>query len=504
MRSQQYLEEIRASSGLTRAVLRRIIIEGNIVTFFLVTDKSYSEEDCRFAKAISQKYVSGNYIAEVKVMKSVPSEEAVRKAICDILKTRFPAAAAFVSPTDIEIVWDGEGGRFYIGVEESERTQFVRGNVLDAVSNILNRQFCGTWFGDCKTMQKELNAPEEEAIAPPEAIVAPRIFPIVDYIPIDGAKPQYATYIVDLVGEQKGVTVCGKISYLEERETKNGKPYFSISLADASGQMRTSYFSKKATLEKVRALKAGDSICLTGDMEEYNGSISFRAKSVDYGAPPQDFVFEARPSRPVPAKYTVVKPEAVVDFVQGKMFGETHLPESFYEKKFVVFDLETTGLNNNPSMGVMDHITEIGAVKIENGRICEKFTTLVACPVKLTEEIVKITGITDEMLVGAPDVKAVIADFYKFCDGCSLVGHNVQFDYKFVRYYGEQENYIFDHKQYDTLSIAQQRLRLSNYKLNTIADHYGFTFHHHRAFDDAFVTAKIFLQLVKEGGELSD
>ena len=92
----------------------------------------------------------------------------------------------------------------------------------------------------------------------------------------------------------------------------------------------------------------------------------------------------------------------------------------------------------------------------------------------------------------------MIADFYKFSHDCILVGHNIMFDYKFIRHYGEREGYLFDQKMYDTLSISQEVLRLSNYKLNTLADHYGFSFNHHRAYDDAFVTAKIFIELIKE------
>ncbi|MDE5548481.1 MAG: 3'-5' exonuclease, partial [Clostridia bacterium] len=108
-----------------------------------------------------------------------------------------------------------------------------------------------------------------------------------------------------------------------------------------------------------------------------------------------------------------------------------------------------------------------------------------------------LTGISDDMLAGAPEISDVISDFYKFAAGCVLVGHNVQFDYKFIRYYGEQEGYLFDQKQYDTLSFAQEMLRLSNYKLNTVADYFGFGFNHHRAYEDAFVTAKIFLALAR-------
>ena len=154
-------------------------------------------------------------------------------------------------------------------------------------------------------------------------------------------------------------------------------------------------------------------------------------------------------------------------------------------------------LNTSPAMGAMDRIIELGAVKIRGGAIAEKLSTFVACPVKLSDEIVKITGITDDMLAGAPDIKDVIADFYKFTAGCSLVAHNIGFDYKFVSYYGAEEGYRFDQRQYDTLAMSQKLIRLSHHRLNDVADFFGFTFRHHRAYDDAFVTAKIFLELVK-------
>ncbi len=500
MKSKEYLERIREIPALSRAVLKKIVVEGNRATFHLVTDLTYHDEDVKAARAVTQEFVPQGCEAEVRVVKSVPSAEGVRAYIADYLKREYPSSAAFISPDDIAVETDAAGGRFVIGVADSERTRMVRGNVLDAVAAELCRTFPGAWTGDCRSVEKTMEAPPEEPLPPPEIIVAPRVFTIENYKPIDGANPKYAVYIADLNGGQTGVTVCGTISFMEERMTKKGKPFFSFSISDGSGQLRLSYFTRKATLEKVRALKVGDSVCFTGDMELFNGSLSFRPKAVDYGTPPEGFVPEARPSRPAPARYTAVTPEPCEDLVQGKLFGETSLPAGFEKEKFVVFDLETTGLNNNPVAGPMDRIIEVGAVKIEGGKISEKFSTFVACPVRLPEEIIGITGITDDMLVGAPPVETVMADFYKFCEGCDLVGHNVQFDYKFIRYYGEQEGYLFDAKTFDTVTLAQQLLRLNNYKLNTVADHFGFTFRHHRAFDDAFVTAKIFMELIKLNG----
>lgn len=502
MKSEEYLNEIRRSAGLRRAILKKITVEGQRATFRLVTDLNYSQEDISYAWEVSQRYVPDGMTAQAEIIKSVPSAEGVGTEIARFLRSRFPAAAAFISPGDIEVVTDGTGGRFFLSVGEAERAQFSHGDVLDALSAELMRNFPGSWFGAYRKIEREQGEIEHEELAPPERVLAPRVFEICNYVPIDGASPKTALYIADLAGEQTNVTVCGQVTYIEERLTKNEKPYFSITVSDGSGQLRASYFSKKATLEKVRSVKQGDSVCLTGANELFGGGFRFTVKQLDFGSPPENFVPEAPPSRPVPAKYAAVFPEAVTDLVQADVFGIAALPQDFCGGKFVVFDLETTGLIHSPAQGPMDRIIEVGAVRIENGSICEKFSSFVSCPVKLSEEIVKLTGIDDSMLVGAPAIGDVIADFYKFCDGAVLVGHNVQFDLGFVRYYGEKEGFRFSHRQCDTVSLSQEMLRLSNYKLNTVADHFKFTFNHHRAFDDAFVTAKIFIELVRLKGKL--
>ena len=192
-----------------------------------------------------------------------------------------------------------------------------------------------------------------------------------------------------------------------------------------------------------------------------------------------------------------VAPEHFTDYNQLNLFEQGALPDDLVRNTFVVFDLETTGLNTSPASGRMDAITEIGAVKIIGGEIREQFSTLVNPERKLEADVVKLTGITDDMVKDAPKIAEVIPDFYKFCDGCLLVAHNAPFDSKFIRYYGEAEGYMFEQKVYDTVSIAQSFLYLNNYKLNTLADHYGVVFRHHRASDDALATAKIFIEMIK-------
>lgn len=502
MRSEAYLNEIRTAEGLKRAVLRKITLEGNRVTFFLVTDLSYTKADLAHAEEVSAKYAPQGCKAAVDIKKSAPEPEDVQAAILKILKGKFPAATAFLSPGDIEAVTDASGGRFSVALTDEERARLSGDEILNELSARLMRIFCGTWLGSIKRIEREEKAVAPAPLPPEEPIVSARTFKICDYVALDGAAPQTALYCADLEGDLQNVTVCGAIVQIEEKLSKNEKPYFRIFVSDGSGQAGGLYFPRKAYLERARSLKPGDMVCLTGSMELYRESYSFRVNRVDYGSPPKGFVPEGRPSRAVPTAYRTVFPQPAEDLAQADVFGGKELPEQIKRGRFVVFDLETTGLNNNPVGAAMDRIIEFGAVKIEGGRILEKFSSFVACPVKLSKEIVEITGINDEMLLGAPEIKDVIADFFKFCDGCILVGHNVQFDYRFIRYYGEKEGYLFSQRQYDTLAFSQELLSLKNYKLNTVADHFGFTFRHHRAFDDAFVTAKIFLELARLKGDL--
>ncbi|MDE5728938.1 MAG: PolC-type DNA polymerase III, partial [Clostridia bacterium] len=143
-------------------------------------------------------------------------------------------------------------------------------------------------------------------------------------------------------------------------------------------------------------------------------------------------------------------------------------------------------------------IIEIGAFKIIGGEIAESFTTFINPGRKLSEEIINLTGITEEMVKDAPSYEEAMPDFYKFCAGSILVGHNVVgFDFKFVDYYWQRLGYNFPRKLIDTIPLSQELLYLSNYKLNTVAERFQITFNHHRAIDDALTTAKIFIELIK-------
>ncbi len=517
----EYLQKIRENEGLQNAILCGITLskKENAAEFFLVTDKTYSLKDEAAARAVCQSYLPQGVLARVKIVKRTPDKEGLQRRIFEYIQKRFPAASAFLDEKHIEIELLQSGANFYIDIASGEQSLFTSGNILDEVSRYLSTVFCGTFFGNVRIVEKAQIDPaileEIEVVEEEDCPLEIRRFPICDYEKIDGLDEPLTTavYMADCSKAEGSYAICGSVAYIEEityvkHNDVTGadveKTRFSITLTDGTTSIRTTYFPKKATVEKVRAIKTGDKIVICGSNEEYKGTVSFKASKINYGAPPEGFEPVARKGKPVPKAYHTVFPEPYVDYTQAGLFDDLAKPADLKNNVFVVFDLETTGLNNNPAVGRMDKIIEIGAVKIVNGEMTEKFSSFVACNERLSNEIINLTGIHDEDLVGAPEIEKVIADFYKFTDGAYLVGHNVTFDYRFVQYYGEKNGYMFDKKQFDTVALAQQVLRgkLANYKLNTVADYYGFEFNHHRAFDDACTTAKVFMELVKAKGSL--
>ncbi|MDE7158884.1 MAG: hypothetical protein K2N74_04840, partial [Clostridiales bacterium] len=175
MKSQAYLEEIRKADGLKRAVLQKITIDGREATFHLITDLSYTAEDVAYADRVSARYAPEGYSGRARVTKSVPSAEGVRRALADILKTKFPAAAAFVSPEDITVTVENGGGRFYVDVDGGDSGRISADSVLDVLQKTIARSFCGTWCGEFRITQKDKGEIEFE-VEPVEFELSPRYF----------------------------------------------------------------------------------------------------------------------------------------------------------------------------------------------------------------------------------------------------------------------------------------------------------------------------------------
>jgi DNA polymerase-3 subunit alpha (Gram-positive type) len=161
--------------------------------------------------------------------------------------------------------------------------------------------------------------------------------------------------------------------------------------------------------------------------------------------------------------------------------------------RFVVFDIETTGL-----IASRDGITEIGAVKVENGKVIDNFSTFVNPGMPIPESITKLTGITDAMVAGAPGIDQAIGEFLDFVGGLPVVAHNASFDTGFIKYSARQSGREFNNMILDTLQFSRKLFpELNRHKLDVVAKHLGISLkNHHRAVDDAQATAEIFIKCI--------
>ena len=164
------------------------------------------------------------------------------------------------------------------------------------------------------------------------------------------------------------------------------------------------------------------------------------------------------------------------------------------DDSYVVFDLETTGFSPNTCK-----IIEIGAVKVENGVITERFSEFVNPQVPIPFKIEELTGIRDDMVMGAETIEEILPRFMEFCEGCVMIAHNAEFDMSFIRKNCMDLDIPCDHTVGDTVAMARILLpALHRFKLDTVAKALKISLeNHHRAVDDAECTAHIFVKFIE-------
>jgi DNA polymerase-3 subunit alpha (Gram-positive type) len=167
---------------------------------------------------------------------------------------------------------------------------------------------------------------------------------------------------------------------------------------------------------------------------------------------------------------------------------------SNFKNSYTVFDIETTGFNPYE-----DRIIEIGAFKIVEDRIVDKFQSFISIDIPIPKEIKDITNISDDMLKNAPIEEKVLKDFVSFIGDTTLVAHNAEFDMGFLRQKLLKLNIKLENAYLDNLDLARSKLNMNKkHGLKDLANHYNIDLQHHRALADAEATAKIFLKLKKD------
>ncbi len=185
-----------------------------------------------------------------------------------------------------------------------------------------------------------------------------------------------------------------------------------------------------------------------------------------------------------------------LDFVLRRHF-HFNLPLStkLHDTPLVIFDTETTGLDSE-----LDRIIEFGALKIVGGVIIDTFESFVQTDIELPEHIVNLTGITQAMLIGQPDISAVLPKFLEFIRGSIIVAHNAEFDMGMLKASANRLGYELTWPCFCTVKLARRVLPgLPNYKLGTLTEHFQLTNDaSHRAVGDVKVLNTILQEILND------
>lgn len=365
-------------------------------------------------------------------------------------------------------------------------------------------------------------------------------------------------HIKDLNQNSKTVAIVGEIFNIENKELRNGKILSIMSITDNTSSINCKLFLNDLNKDKVLdRVKEGSYVKIKGDVlyDTYQREITMtisgirqeekpqrkdkceKGKRVELHAHTQMSSMDAICSTKKLVKQAAAwghKAIAITDHgvVQafpeamdaGKsnnikiLYGvegylvEDNLPviqkanDKELSQTFVVFDLETTGFSNKN-----DKITEIGAVKVENFKVVDRFSQLINPEKDISYKVQELTGITNDLIKDKPTIEEVLPKFVEFIGDSVLVAHNADFDMGFMQQKCREQNIEFKNTSVDTLILARTLLpHMKRFRLNLIAKELGIPLlNHHRAVDDAEATAHIFIKFLemirKKGGEkLSD
>lgn len=475
-----YLNNItlkKGSGGVTVNLLSKNVIPDEIKAQIKEKINSAIPPAFRLQKINFQKLYCDNEIAE----------QSGRQ----FLKAHYPQLSGALQSAKCK----SENGRFVLTLtfEKSVEEYLCGAGAIKHITGLLTDKYKEDFELVTQYIETPTQTPGNVVIyTPPQN---DRVIHVSEAAPLCGQEiDEPAIYISDCAPAQN-VVLCGNVASISEQISKNkGKPYFNFTLKDFTGELRCLVFPSKANYPKVKQLEQGSEIILRGDVKEDAGGLICMVRHISLCSLPKEFTPVQKPSNPPPEKYITVKPQKLSAAAQIGLFEKSVIPKFLPGKTFVVFDVETTGLNCG-----FDKITEIGAVKITNGVITHSFETLVNPRIHIRQDTVKLNGIDDETVKDSPAIERVLPDFYKFAYGCILVAHNLEFDYKFIEYEAKRLGYYFYNDSYDTILLARQYLKgLPNYRLETLCKYYGIEIgSHHRAGYDAMATARLFIKLAE-------
>lgn len=512
-----------------------VIVSKKTCTIFFIypeTIKEITEDNRQEIKNLISEYLNINFKIIVNFKKSFLEENLINNEIVNYISKSYHSVNCLYKPNDLEIIKENIN---FITINQKIGKSLLKTineeEYSNNLKNYLENNFCAEF--NVNIIEKEdeiLDSFIKETIIPKQKKVIKR-FEVYNTKKLFGEDdiPSFPEYIGNINSEKENVILAGKILNFERKEFIKKKNrelenppkniYIKFTLSDNYNKISCIYFSTKTNEKKLLELKDGMEVLLKGNVKSFNNKFDYTIKSIYFcelnkkiekennislkenilnnkDIKQLDNIIDNEISSTIYRNqeittYKRIKPEIYHSNIQSNLFVQNVTKEIFKNKEFVVFDLETTGLNFNT-----DEIIEIGAVKIKNGIITETFETLIKPKNPIPVEATKVNNITNEMVKNSPNLEDVLDDFYFFSKGCVLVAYNINFDYSFINFYGKQNGLLFDNEQVDALAVARNKLFLKNYKLSTVVKYLNIELiGAHRAINDTIATAKAFIEL---------
>ncbi len=437
----------------------------------------------------------------IKFKKSFLDEKLLKKEIIKFFNDSYPAISSELSQQQIFLKKDNDKVEITLHLSKLVKDYFDNKFVKIKLLEFLDNNFLGSF--EVLTIQDEnFEIPEE--ITPVKYKILAKKTSRYEVTPIKKLFGKdispFPEQIKNNNKPKSSVILFGNISKIEIKSftAKKGKmagqeKKYATFLLNDGNKIECIYFSTKTNQPKLSALQENLCFLCLGDIKVgLSGKLTYYITSMTLAqlkTPPNE-----NDDSEIISKRRVVNIEDIYENRQENIFIKDPVyNEPIASRDIVVYDLETTGLDPETC-----EIIEIGAIKIEKGKITKKFSTFVRPSSSIPESATKINHITNEMVENAPRIEDAIIDFYKFTKDCMISGYNnTEFDNKFLKKAYQKVNLTLDNDNIDVLLIAKSKhLKTSNSKLTTVATALGIDLTGaHRAYNDAFATAKVLLKL---------
>lgn len=453
---------------------------------------------------------------ECKFNKSYLDENIVKAKIKDFLFTDFNSISSCIDVDLVEYSKKNFCVCLVFKVNQTLKQYFELNNVCEKIKYFLHENFCGDFIVNVELgnltsfAEQDLDKRAIDIQSKIEVKSRTPRYKVGDLIPVFGGEIMpMPEYIKNIEGEKTAVVLAGTVSGIEEKEylpRKNKekgidekRKMYKFKLTDDSGVINAVHFCNKSSEKHFCLVEEGSHILCLGNISKRGNDLQYMIKSISLCKKVEEELIEdveeeieQNVNNEVSKSYKFVQPRPFVRVVQDNIFDKKPVYSDYImQNTFVVFDVETTGLVPDKN-----DITEIGAVKIVNGEIVEIFQTLCKPHIPISEEITKLTGISNEMVENEHSPEEIIEDFLLFCGDSIMIGYNVNFDFKFIQFTAQRINRSFENEFRDCMADAKDKLFLPNYKLGTVVAKLGISLTKaHRALYDATATAEAFLKL---------